>query len=477
MTRSRSVEKRGATRVNFKEEAKQDWESGVGFLPGRETLGPLILMTFTPPFVLILQHITLHFSGSLTLFLRHVSSIFFSSSLSSSSYVAILSAALSSTLSAIPTPFSPSALRMILSFTAFQLILTRFIPGPPSHGPVTPQGNTPVYKANGMSCYIITLLTALCLDSTGGFSLSRVHEEFGEILSSLNLLALLLCFYLYFKGRSSPTTTDSGTNGGAVLDFYWGLDLYPNILGWDVKLMTNCRLGMMFWAVGVISFARASMNATGSMPLAMFVNAALQIVYVTKFFHWEMGYMCSMDIQVDRAGYYLCWGCLVWVPCVYTSSSYYLSVHSPDLSPASALLIFLLGYASIYLNYDADYQRALFRRTGGECVINLKPPTFIRASYKTREGKTRENLLLTSGWWGVAKHVGYSFEILSSFFWSSPAGFNGNGMFVPYFYVIFLTILLVDRSFRDDDRCRKKYGKDWEKYEETVKYKIIPGLI
>ena len=143
-------------------------------------------------------------------------------------------------------------------------------------------------------------------------------------------------------------------------------------------------------------------------------------------------------LQVDRAGYYLCWGCLVWVPCVYTSSSYYLSVHSPDLSPASALLIFLLGYASIYLNYDADYQRTLFRRTGGECVINLKPPTFIRASYKTREGKTREvrkigekrrgggvgrnifmnnqpppptfksqNLLLTSGWWGVAKHVGY----------------------------------------------------------------------
>lgn len=34
-------------------------------------------------------------------------------------------------------------------------------------------------------------------------------------------------------------------------------------------------------------------------------------MYITKFFHWEMGYMNSMDIQHDRAGFYLCWGCLV----------------------------------------------------------------------------------------------------------------------------------------------------------------------
>ncbi len=30
-----------------------------------------------------------------------------------------------------------------------------------------------------------------------------------------------------------------------------------------------------------------------------------------KFFHWEMGYVNTMDIQHDRAGFYICWGCLV----------------------------------------------------------------------------------------------------------------------------------------------------------------------
>lgn len=43
------------------------------------------------------------------------------------------------------------------------------------------------------------------------------------------------------------------------------------------------------------------------------VSVILQLTYITKFFHWEMGYMNSMDIQHDRAGFYLCWGCLVSV--------------------------------------------------------------------------------------------------------------------------------------------------------------------
>ena len=51
----------------------------------------------------------------------------------------------------------------------------------------------------------------------------------------------------------------------------------------------------------------------------MAVSVALQLVYITKFFWWETGYWCSMDIQHDRAGYYICWGCLVWLPIIYTA--------------------------------------------------------------------------------------------------------------------------------------------------------------
>lgn len=87
--------------------------------------------------------------------------------------------------------------------------------------------------------------------------------------------------------------------------------------------------------------------------------------------------------------------------------------------------------------------------------------------------ETKKSLLLASGWWGLARHFHYLPEIAASFFWTAPAMF---GKRPPYLYVIFLTLLLIDRSIRDDKRCSAKYGKHWVKYCELVPYKIVPGI-
>lgn len=181
-----------------------------------------------------------------------------------------------------------------------------------------------------------------------------------------------------------------------------------------------------------------------------------------------------MDIMHDRAGYYICWGCLVWVPSVYNSSTYFLVKHSLDLSIEVAVIIFLLGTLAIFINYDADRQRALARSTNGNCLIWGEKPKTIMAKYRTEKDEEKTSLLLVSGWWGVSRHFHYLPEITAAFLWTSPAGFTH---FMPYFYVVFLTFLLLDRSFRDDKRCEKKYGKYWLEYKKLVPYKIIPKLI
>lgn len=139
----------------------------------------------------------------------------------------------------------------------------------------------------------------------------------------------------------------------------------------------------------------------------------------------------------------------------------------------AALLIALVGVGALGCNYATDLQRQLFRAANGEMKIWGRQARVVEAVYVTGDGKERRSLLLASGWWGLARHVNYLFEILLAFCWSVPAKTSG---VVPYVYVIFLTILLTDRAFRDEIRCSQKYGKYYEEYCRLVPSKIIPGV-
>ena len=173
--------------------------------------------------------------------------------------------------------------------------------------------------------------------------------------------------------------------------------------------------------------------------------SGLMCSYNAKFFYWETGYFNSMDIMHDRAGYYICWGCLVWVPSLYVSPALYISSIKPavQLGTTKFCAIVVAGLLSIWINYDSDRQRQEARRTKGNMLVWGKKPRMIKAKYETIEGESKTSLLLASGWWSISRHFHYLPEIAASFFWTLPAGFD---KVVPYSYVIFLTILLFDLS-------------------------------
>lgn len=96
----------------------------------------------------------------------------------------------------------------------------------------------------------------------------------------------------------------------------------------------------------------------------------------------------------------------------------------------------------------------------GQIMVWGKKAEYITASYTNARGDKSSSLLLCTGWWGVARHFHYLPEITGAFFWTLPALFENCA---PYFYVVFLILLLTDRAFRDDARCGAKYGKHWDK--------------
>ena len=164
--------------------------------------------------------------------------------------------------------------------------------------------------------------------------------------------------------------TFSFQNYPVLHEFYRGMELHPRLAGVDVKQLTNCRVGMMMWQLLTLTFFLAGWKLYGFDP-GHLVNVLLQTIYIYKFFHWETGYFNTLDITLDRAGYYLCWGCLVWIPSFYTFHSYYFVYHRPHASLLFAVMVFALGLAAIYYNYDVDRQKELFRTANGrEIKVN-----------------------------------------------------------------------------------------------------------
>lgn len=369
---------------------------------------------------------------------------------------------------------SPFTFMVVFGYYAWAIVCTKMIPGKVVKGPLTPMGNIPVYVDNGLSCYIVTMIGLAGLTvilKFNNLTPTIVIDHFGALAAFMNVYSFIFVFLLYIKGIYFPSSCDNGITGkGFIFDYYWGTELYPRVFGVDIKILTNCRFALTVWPILACLCAIKSYETHGFIDSVM-VTTILQLFYITKFFYWEAGYYGTMDIVQDRAGFYIIWGCMSLLPPLYPIASFYLINHPVYLGPFWTTVILTVGIGSTTVNYLADRQKQIVRKTDGNCKIWGMNPNIIRAKYRTENGCISENILLASGWWGLSRHFHYVPEILLAFCWTIPAGFENT---LPYLYVIFLTVLLVHRSFRDERKCRGKYKEYWQRYCLKVKYRIIP---
>ena len=143
----------------------------------------------------------------------------------------------------------------VVMFGFIQFLLMWIVPGHEHKGPIAPSGHVPVYKANGVQCFLLTIVLWAVGAYLQLFPAGWQYTYAPGMFAFLNISALLLCVGLYFKGRFAPSTADAGHSGNFIFDMFWGTELYPRFghsvwpIGWDVKLWTNCRFGMMYWGL------------------------------------------------------------------------------------------------------------------------------------------------------------------------------------------------------------------------------------
>ncbi|TXG57770.1 hypothetical protein EZV62_015599 [Acer yangbiense] len=107
------------------------------------------------------------------------------------------------------------------------------------------------------------------------------------------------------------------------------------------------------------------------------------------------------------------------------------------------------------------------------CIVFLIGYLVFRGANKQKHmfKKNPKALIWVSLLGGMARHCNYLGDLLLALSFSLPCGISSP---IPYFYPIYLLILLIWRERRDEARCAEKYREVWAEYCRLVPWRILP---
>ena len=313
--------------------------------------------------------------------------------------------------------------------------------------------------------FIVSLVALAVAEYLNFIDLTFIYTHFAAFATSAIIISYALAFYLYFSSFIGKKLLARGGNtGNAIYDFFIGRELNPRIGSFDLKVFCELRPGLIVWVVINFAMALQQYKQYGSVGNGMILVCIFQTIYVADALWSESAILTTMDVTTDGFGFMLAFGDLAWVPFTYTTQARYLA--SFPVFQWDFLLIALF-IAIKFLGYFT------FRGANGQKDQFRSNPNHPSVKHLKTIDTQRGTKLMISGWWGIARHINYTGDWLMAWSWCLPCGFYH---IVPYFYVIYFAILLIHRDLRDDESCRRKYGKDWDRYCSIVKYKFIPYI-
>lgn len=340
-----------------------------------------------------------------------------------------------------------------------------------------------------------------------------IWNNYIQIITSNMLIATAIAIFCYARSftvpaRDKPNPTNrelapGGVTGNVIYDFFIGRELNPRVTlpipfvdetakTIDLKVFCELRPGILGWIILNLSNVVHQYAEHGHITLSISLVAFSQIWYALDSFYMEPAVLTTMDIIMDGFGFMLSFGDLVWVPFTFSLQTRYLAVFPVEIDAKGLALTLAVQAVGYVIFRGANNQKNRFR-------TNPRDPQVSHLKYIETKSGSR---LLVSGWWGMARHINYLGDWIMSWAYSIPTGIAGYvivnemdfttlkpgrkvvqtaevrgwGMLVTYFYLFYFATLLIHRERRDEAKCRKKYGEDWERYEGIVKSRIVPGV-
>lgn len=365
------------------------------------------------------------------------------------------------------------------------------------------------YPMNGTMAFCLSHAVCYGLCYAGLLEPQFVWRNMGSLISSSLIMTFSISTWMYVDygllWRRHVAEPEFEEDWGAFYlkdamnDWWLGVARNPRFfhkwltVPFDLKRFSNARPSLTVWVICNQSYIAAIYygcrlvdgqsvcNATGdwaNVGLPALLITAAHCYYVFDYNWNEPAYLTTTDIRHDLYGWMLAFGCLSWVAFFYpVTFLHHIAWQTEPLNnnPVHFYIGFALHLIGMFLFRVTNIQKHRFRSfiaNGGDLStykIWGKPVEYI----KTEEG----SYLLTSGYWGLARHFNYIGDLVMCIGWAIACAGPFHGFpWAPVSYVVYFWMMDIHRLHRDEQRCERKYKQDWIRYKEKVPNFLIPVI-
>jgi delta14-sterol reductase len=357
-----------------------------------------------------------------------------------------------------------TAAKMALGFLLALFLGARFLPGIERTGYPQPDGTRKRYSLTGMTLFFLAHVVAAVAVLRFDVSLAPIARHFWPLLVVALALSVAITLALYFWGRRAGPVCRSDVGHDLPLpplvrDLWFGNECNPVWFGVDLKMFLY-QPSLIGAYLMTVSFAFLQWERHGLVTPQMLCLCFFWFTYLFSHYVKEEFMLSTWDVIAENFGFMLTWGDLAYVPFMYSLPGWWM-VDATEPFPAGALVaLVVFHFAALAVFRQSNWQKERFKQDPSAPIWG-RPPRVIG-------GK-----LLASGYWGIGRKINYTGEILVYVSFALCAGFASPW---PYALPLALLGLLLHRAWRDDKRCRAKYGGLWEEYARVARFRVIPGI-
>ena len=317
------------------------------------------------------------------------------------------------------------------------------------------------YRLNGLAVFVCALVIwwlELAFAPLDWLWLAKWHALAGAVA-----LSVVLTVWMVRRAPADDRSLLVQWIEGRSRNVHFGGDV-------DAKMFMYI-FGGTYLALNAVSSAAYHYGEYGQAAnVGLFLHSAMWVWFVADYFCFERVQLFTFDIIEERVGFKLIVGCIAVYPCLYPIALWGTAdLARPDIDPSwdplwlgGSAAVFLLGWV---ITRGANLQKYVFKRFPERPFLRLVRPVSITDG---------ERKILCSGFWGAARHMNYTGEILEALGMSLALGHFTNAW--AWVYFVYLTIFFVIRERIDDGRCAGKYEELWAQYRGKVRYRLVPGI-